>query len=96
MLPQVLQFNAPAAEAHYTEIADILMPGKGNGAVSLVKWLAELPVALGLPTRLRDVGITETDLDALAEDAMRQTRLLINNPREMTQADALAIYRAAL
>ena len=36
------------------------------------------------------------DLDALAEDAMKQTRLLINNPREMTQAAALGIYRAAL
>jgi alcohol dehydrogenase class IV len=96
VLPQVLQFNAPAAEAHYAEIGEILVPGKGNGAASLVKWLAELPVTLGLPTRLRDVGISEADLDALAEDAMKQTRLLINNPREMTQADALGIYRAAL
>lgn len=96
VLPQVLQFNAPAAEGHYAEIASILVPGKGNGAASLVEWLAELPVALGLPTRLRDVGISESDLDALAEDAMKQTRLLINNPREMTQADALGIYRAAL
>lgn len=96
VLPQVLQFNAPAAEAHYAEIAGILVPGKGNGAASLVEWLAELPVALGLPTRLRDVGIQESDLDALAEDAMKQTRLLINNPREMTQGDALGIYRAAL
>lgn len=94
VLPQVLRFNAPAAEAHYAEIADILVPGKG--VASLIEWLAELPVALGLPTRLRDVGIAESDLDALAEDAMKQTRLLINNPREMTQADALGIYRAAL
>jgi alcohol dehydrogenase class IV len=94
VLPQVLKFNAPEAEAHYAEIADILVPGKG--AAALIEWLAELPVALGLPTRLRDVGITESDLDALAEDAMKQTRLLINNPREMTQADALGIYRAAL
>jgi alcohol dehydrogenase class IV len=100
VLPQVLQFNAPSAEAHYAEIGDILVPGKGNGAASrtaeLVKWLSALPVELGLPTRLRDVGINEADLDALAEDAMKQTRLLINNPREMTQADALGIYRAAL
>ena len=100
VLPQVLQFNATAAEAHYAEIASILVPGRGNDAASraaeLVKWLAQLPVELGLPTRLRDIGIAESDLDALAEDAMKQTRLLINNPREMTQADALGIYRAAL
>jgi len=96
VLPQVLRFNAPAAEAHYAEIGDILVPGKGDGAASLIEWLAELPVELGLPTRLRDVGIAESDLDALVEDAMKQTRLLINNPRELTQADALGIYRAAL
>jgi len=96
VLPQVLRFNTPAAEAYYAEIAEILVPGGGDGAASLVEWLAELPVELGLPTRLRDVGITDFDLDALAEDAMKQTRLLINNPREMTQADALGIYRAAL
>jgi len=100
VLPQVLQFNATAAEAHYAEIADILVPGRGNDAASraaeLVKWLAQLPGELGLPTRLRDVGIAESDLDALAEDAMKQTRLLVNNPRELTQADALGIYRAAL
>jgi hypothetical protein len=33
-------------------------------------------------------------LDDMARDAMKQTRLLVNNPREVTQADALAIYKA--
>jgi len=32
----------------------------------------------------------------LAEDGMKQTRLLVNNPREMTYDAALAIYTAAL
>jgi alcohol dehydrogenase class IV len=31
----------------------------------------------------------------LAADAMNQTRLLVNNPRPLGEADALAIYRAA-
>ncbi len=31
----------------------------------------------------------------MAEDAMKQTRLLVNNPRPLTQGDALAIYRQA-
>lgn len=34
-------------------------------------------------------------LPQLAKDAMLQQRLLINNPRELTEADALAIYRKA-
>ncbi|HXO72187.1 MAG TPA: alcohol dehydrogenase, partial [Bradyrhizobium sp.] len=41
------------------------------------------------------VGIASGDLKKLAEDAMKQTRLLVNNPREVTFDDALAIYTEA-
>ena len=34
-------------------------------------------------------------LPRLAKDAMNQTRLLVNNPRPVGEADALAIYRTA-
>jgi alcohol dehydrogenase class IV len=43
----------------------------------------------------RDVGIARSDLKKLAEDAMKQTRLLVNNPREVSFDDALAIYTEA-
>src|SRR3569833_1425549 len=99
-LPQVMQFNTPTAEAYNNKDAEIQNPKNNNNPAArvgeLIEWFSALPAELGLPTRLRDVGIAEADLDALAEDAMKQTRLLINNPREMTQADALGIYRAAL
>jgi alcohol dehydrogenase class IV len=55
-----------------------------------------LAAQVGIATTLRQVGITENDLDRLADDAMLQTRLLGNNPRELTREDARAIYRAAL
>ena len=54
------------------------------------------PTQTGIETTLRQVGISEADLDRLADDAMLQTRLLGNNPRELTRADAHAIYAAAL
>jgi alcohol dehydrogenase class IV len=41
------------------------------------------------------MDIPEDILPKLASDAMNQTRLLVNNPRKVTEADALAIYRAA-
>ncbi|HCT34293.1 MAG TPA: alcohol dehydrogenase, partial [Sulfitobacter sp.] len=50
---------------------------------------------LGLPPRLRDVDIPRSAIPKMAEDAMVQARLLVNNPREVTQADAQAIYEAA-
>jgi alcohol dehydrogenase class IV len=100
VLPQVIRFNAPAAEHHYGELAEILVPGAKGGSAdrtkALVEMLSALPTELGLPTRLRDVGIAAKDLDALADDAIKQTRLLINNPREVVRDDAFAIYEASL
>lgn len=100
VLPQVIRFNASSAEQNYGELATILIPNaKGSSAdrtKALVEMLSALPVELGLPTRLRDVGITENDLELLADDAMKQTRLLVNNPREVVHTDALAIYGASL
>ena len=45
---------------------------------------------------LREVGVSESDLDMLATDAMKVERLLINNPREMTFDAARAIYASVL
>jgi alcohol dehydrogenase class IV len=39
--------------------------------------------------------VNRDHLPQLAIDAMKQTRLLMNNPRALTEADALAIYQAA-
>ncbi|MFL5021949.1 MAG: iron-containing alcohol dehydrogenase, partial [Microvirga sp.] len=49
-----------------------------------------------VPASLAEVGVREADLTRLAEDAMKQTRLLVNNPREVTFQDAYAIYSEAL
>ena len=38
---------------------------------------------------MAEVGVREADLTRLAEDAMKQTRLLVNNSREITYQDAL-------
>ena len=100
VLPHVLQFNLPAATPLYAEIAGIIVPQAGGSehdrAQALRRHFIELPAALGLPTRLSELGIAAADLGRLASDAMKQTRLLINNPRELSLADAEAIYEAAL
>ncbi|CCF19963.1 Iron-containing alcohol dehydrogenase [Pseudorhizobium banfieldiae] len=101
VLPHVLRFNAPAASSVYAEIAGDVFPeitweeGEQGRCAAFIEGLAELSVKLGLQSRLRDVGIGQADLPSMARDAMKQTRLLVNNPREVTEADALAIYKAA-
>ena len=42
------------------------------------------------------MGVTAADIELLAEEAMQQTRLLPNNPRELLLDDALQLYEAAL
>jgi alcohol dehydrogenase len=61
-----------------------------------VSYLESLSREFGLPTKLSELGIQQADVRQLAEDAMKQTRLLVNNPREVTHEDALQIYQAAL
>ena len=61
-----------------------------------VNSLASLPQLLGLPTRLSQVGVKAADIELLAEEAMKQTRLLPNNPRELLLGDARELYEAAL
>ena len=100
VLPHVLRFNAPAACASYAELADIVAPGcTGSDEArtqALITQLEQFAELTGIETQLRQVGITEADLPLLSQQAMLQTRLLVNNPRELTEEDAHAIYRAAL
>ena len=49
----------------------------------------------GLQLRLRDHGIPADDIARLAREAMKQTRLLVNNPCEISEADARRLYEAA-
>ncbi|MEL4378376.1 iron-containing alcohol dehydrogenase [Brucella cytisi] len=100
VLTHVLRFNLPEAGHVYAEIAADVFPELGavsaqKRAEAFVEKLAELSRELGVPQTLREVNITEDDLPLLARDAMKQTRLLVNNPRKVTEADALAIYKAA-
>ncbi|WP_435608890.1 iron-containing alcohol dehydrogenase [Pseudomonas knackmussii] len=100
VLPAVLRFNLEAAMPLYAELAEIILPGVQGDACSkataLVEHFSVLPERLRLPTRLRDVGVSEGDVETLARDAMKQTRLLGNNPRPVQLEDALAIYREVL
>lgn len=100
VLPHVLRFNASHAAPLYAELAEIVVPGTGGSHAArteaLIAAMQQIAERTGIQTRLAEVGITEADLDRLADDAMLQTRLLGNNPRELTRADARAIYAAAL
>jgi alcohol dehydrogenase len=109
VLPAVLRFNASHAQQAYAELARVILPVEKHHdddslmVENFIQALEELVAACGLPARLRDVAIQhasctqipEHDLPMLAKAAMQQTRLLVNNPRNVSEADALAIYQAS-
>lgn len=101
VLPHVLRFNAIAAHEVYVEIAADAFPelsaveGSQARCAAFIDALAGLSAKLGLPPRLRDVDIPESAIGKMASDAMVQQRLLVNNPREVTEQDAADIYTAA-
>ena len=100
VLPHVLRFNVVTSPQPYAELAPYAFPelSKFEGqerAAAFCERLAELSRDCGLQPNLRAMNIPEDILPKLASDAMNQTRLLVNNPRPVTEADALAIYRDA-
>ncbi len=99
MLEPVLRFNASVAAPLYGELEAALDPRAEGDAHTLsdrfIARMGALCDEAGVQRRLRDVGVSHNDLPRLAEDAMLQTRLLGNNPRPVTQADAQALYEEA-
>lgn len=100
MLEAVLAFNMEAALGDYATLGAIVDPalaerGAHPRARGLVDACGLLLARSGLPRRLRDVGFAREDLPGLAAEAMKHQRLLVNNPRPVGEADALAMYEAA-
>ena len=103
VLPYVLRFNTVDTKASkdYAELAPYVFPeidtNKGAQAVSaeFIDKLEDLSKRLGLPQKLREVDIPKEACEKMARDAMKQTRLLVNNPRVVTEKDALNIYQSA-
>ena len=101
VLPYVLEYNMPEAEKLYAELSPIMFPelaGKSHTAKidGMLEKILALSPELELKHKLEQVGVKSSDLELLAEDAMKQTRLLVNNPREMTYDAAFEIYQKAL
>ena len=101
VLPHVMRFNMDDASKLYSELAHVVLfdqevpQDEKQASEMLVSYFENLPKRLGLQTTLREMNIPFEDLPRLAEEAMLQQRLLINNPRELNLENALEIYKQA-
>lgn len=99
LLPIVMEFNMPAAKKKYCKIAeamgvDITGLSEEEGAKAAVEAVKKLSLDLGIPQTLREIKIPETALEQLAKDAFADV-CTGGNPREITEADILGLYKKA-
>lgn len=100
LLPTVMRFNAPAALPKYVDIAKAVGVYKegmtqeeaANAACTEIENLSKL---VGIPAHLSELGITEKDIDALADQAIEDV-CTPGNPRPVTREDIVALYKKIL
>jgi len=99
MLPYVMEFNLPATENKYAEIALAMGIAREKSdfdtAVRGIEFIRRLMSDCSIPCHLSDIGITADAIGGLAQSAMLVQRLLKNNPKEISLNDAESIYKAA-
>jgi alcohol dehydrogenase class IV len=99
LLPYVMEFNIPAAAERYADVAVALGCSRETDslvtALKGVEKVRALTRECGIPSTLKEVGIPLNAIPDMAVAAMKITRLLNNNPREVRVDDAIAIYKAA-
>lgn len=99
LLPYVMEYNIPAATKKYAEVAIALgcsiKETDEATAYGGIKKIRELIKACGIPATLKELNVPESAIPQMAVDALKIQRLLKNNPREITEQDAIEIYKAA-
>ncbi|GAX89257.1 iron-containing alcohol dehydrogenase [Effusibacillus lacus] len=100
LLPFVMKYNVVANLEKFAEVAKAM--GECVEGLSLreaadraVAAMARLSADVGIPSSIKDVGVTAADIPALAEEASKIDRLLNNNPRWLTVKEIEQIYREA-
>ena len=100
LLPTVMRFNVPAALDKYTDIAKavgVWRDGmtKEEAADAACKAIEDLSALVGTNKHLTDLGIKESDIPALAQQAIQDV-CTPGNPREVTMEDILDLYHKIL
>lgn len=100
LLPHVMEYNLPVSSRRMAEIARIMGVNtqgmsEREAAQSAVVAVSQLIEDIDLPTRMRDIGVKESDIRSMAEATMLVTRLLRSNPRRVTVDSLEQIFKRA-
>ena len=100
MLPHVMRWNIGACQQRFVDVAGFLhLPVANKPTLEVANQVVDAIEALcrkvEIPATLRDFDISEDAIPLLAEEASKVTRLLRNNPRELSKQDIAQIYKEA-
>ena len=93
-LPYGMRFNAPGMQAEFKRMA-LAMGLNDTSPEALIKHLIELNQLLGLPVKLRDIGVKQAHIETLSDLAFADF-CHPNNPRPVTRNDFETLYNEAL
>jgi alcohol dehydrogenase class IV len=94
MLPHVVRWNASCVGDRYDELMRTASRRRDQPPSPLSDHLYQLARAGGLPATLRELGVNESDLPALAADAATQWTGTFN-PRPLDETAARLLYELA-
>lgn len=95
MLPVIIKYNASAMKDRFGHVAELMTGKAGADWQDCIAEIEQLCADVKLPRNLKAIDIPESAIKPMSVSVMDQTRLLVNNPREITQEDAFKIYTEA-
>lgn len=99
LMPYVMAYNRPVCTAEFAAIADA-MGLRGDDPAALadaaIGAVAGLLARIGIPSSLRELGVTAGQIGSIAEQSMLAARLIHNNPRPLDPSAIRGIVEAAL
>lgn len=101
LFAHVMRFNCDACCKQLAKICDAIMPlyaGKSDKkkAEYVIGQIEAIVEETEIPTDLRAYGVSRADLDFLVDAGSRQTRLLLNNRKELSLSDIRDIYQKVI
>lgn len=99
ILPTVLEFNALADNGRYEKIYNYIKESKCESncftTQMLIDEVKKLNEILGIPSSLKEVGVSEDKIEMMAQDAMKAANVKAN-PRTTTVKDIINLYRKTM
>jgi alcohol dehydrogenase class IV len=101
LFAKVMAFNKDACVSRLASLCDVVYPGEYTKSADqkadiIITRIEEIVANTKIPVSLKEFGITEKDLEFLVDAGSKQTRLLVNNMKELSIEDIRAIYRQVI